>query len=610
MSYAPFRAETAAVEASMDRRYVLTQAMKLVFQGLLYVSLFLSFFLLLSITNPQIINMSRTAATTMATFAILLAILTVVYGGYQLGVKKARSVFSSLLIAVILTDIASYLQLQIMNVNPANNDRLILFGQDFWLFCLAMILQVGLVYLFVSLGYHFYFKINPPQKCCVITSSQEQAQHIAEKIATFRQKYKLCDVVHYECEDVLKTILLHDVIFLAGIPDTEEAQLKSFCYKHGKTMYLQAELEDVIISTSLQSVIDDTLFLYIHRVEPTLWQRFIKRSSDVLLSLIGLIIASPLMLLAGLAIALTSSGRVFFKQDRATIGGKVFKIIKFRTMYTNACDAQAQSVCENDERITRVGRILRKYRIDELPQLFNVLAGDMSIVGPRPEMLGNVTRYTREVPEFEYRKQMKAGLTGMAQIDGKYNTIPKDKVILDLLYIENFSLLLDLKLILRTVTIFFRRDSTEGFHDGRHAFCPAMRHCARPVQANVDLPTEAEEAVGTEGLVAGATVMKVADGVEVIMENAANETILDMETPAGEATCEPASADAAETADALGIGALRCEGAEASRMADGAEAPNPDLVICHDTEGRDGEPTGEAHKPFADGLLSGANAAL
>ncbi len=462
----------------MDKRYVLSQVVKTVFQCLLYVSLFLTFFLLMSITNPQVINLSRTAATTMATFAILLFILSLVYGGYQLGEKKARSVFSSLLIAIVMTDIASYLQLQIMNVNPANNDRLILFGPDFGLFILALLIQVGIIYLFVTLGFHFYFKINPPERCCIISSSQEQAQHIAEKIATFRQKYKLCDVLHYQCRDVHQAILSHDVVFLAGIPDTEEAQLKSFCYKHGKTIYLQAELDDVIISTSQQSVIDDALFLYIHRVEPTLIQRFVKRVMDIAISLLGLVIGSPLMIFSAVAIKLSSPGRLFFRQERATIGGRVFQIIKFRTMYENACQSLAQSACENDERITRVGRFLRKYRIDELPQLFNVLVGDMSIVGPRPEMLENVNRYTQEVPEFEYRNQMKAGLTGMAQIDGKYNTTPKDKVILDLLYIENFSLMMDLKLIMRTATIFFRRDSTEGFQAGRKAFCPVMRTCA------------------------------------------------------------------------------------------------------------------------------------
>jgi lipopolysaccharide/colanic/teichoic acid biosynthesis glycosyltransferase len=234
-------------------------------------------------------------------------------------------------------------------------------------------------------------------------------------------------------------------------------------------------VEDVIISTSQQNVIDDTLFLYIRREDPTLMQRFIKRLSDIVLSLFGLLLTSPIMLIAALAILLSRNGSVFFRQKRATIGGKVFEIIKFRTMYQEACDAAGQSACADDDRITPLGRLLRKYRIDELPQLFNVLWGDMSIVGPRPEMLENVDRYTQEVPEFEYRNQMKAGLTGMAQIDGKYNTSPRDKVILDLFYIENFSLMLDAKMILRTATVFFRRDSTEGFHTYKSPLCPVMR---------------------------------------------------------------------------------------------------------------------------------------
>ncbi len=601
----------------MNKRYVLSQAMKTVFQCLLYVSLFLTFFLLMSITNPQVINLSRTAATTMATFAILLFILSLVYGGYQLGEKKARSVFSSLLITIILTDIASYLQLQIMNVNPANNDRLILFGPDVGLFILAMLLQVGFIYLFITLGYYFYFKINPPQQCCVITSSQEQARHIAEKIATFRQKYRLCDVLHYQCQDVQQAILAHDVVFLAGIPDTEEAQLKSFCYKHGKTIYLQAELDDVIISTSRQSVIDDALFLYIHRVEPTLVQRFVKRAMDILLSLLGLVISSPLAIFAAFAIRLSSPGRVLFRQKRATIGGRVFEIYKFRTMYESACDAQGQSASVNDERITRVGRYLRKYRIDELPQLLNVLKGDMSIVGPRPEMMENVDRYTQEVPEFEYRNQMKAGLTGMAQIDGKYNTTPKDKVILDLLYIENFSLMLDLKLIMRTVTIFFRRDSTEGFQTARQVFCPPMRTCAcKPTLQ--DAPGKAD--------------------IELSAENTPMETILDTAQLAVPlAACLPAQGDSAEGATAPSESAQAgADMAEPGESAAHVSPPGPqetDTTLC-DAAGltkpactaQAPAPPGEAaatgqdlavapsqapeRNAHASGLLSGANAAL
>ena len=447
----------------MKNRYFQSQLLATVFQSALYLFVFAAFFLLLSVTNPQIINMSRTAAITMATFAVVLFILTNVYGGYKLGINKPRSVFFSILISVVMTDIVTYIQLQIMNVNPANNPHLILFGEDFLLFCLILLIQTSVIFFFVKLGHVFYFRINPPERCCIIASSQEQADHIAEKINSFTQKYKLCDVLHYNCDDLLETIQQHDVVFLSGIPDTEEAQIEAFCYKHGKSMYLLAELEDVIISSSSQVVIDDTPFLFTRRLEPTLTQRFLKRAMDIVISSIGILALSPLMLAAAVSIKLTSKGPVFYRQARATLNGEVFKIIKFRTMYEQADDCQVESACENDARITRAGRVLRKYRIDELPQLFNVFVGDMSMVGPRPEMLENVDRYTREVPEFVYRNQMKAGLTGQAQIDGKYNTSPKDKVILDLLYIEKFSLSLDIKLMLRTLTVFFRHDSTEGF---------------------------------------------------------------------------------------------------------------------------------------------------
>ena len=272
----------------------------------------------------------------------------------------------------------------------------------------------------------------------------------------------------------------------------------------------------------------------------------VKRVSDIILSLLGLIVTSPIMLAATLMIAFSHDGPVFFRQKRATIGGKVFEIIKFRTMYRDACDALGQSACVNDERITRVGRVLRKYRIDELPQLFNVLAGDMSIVGPRPEMLENVERYTQEVPEFEYRKQMKAGLTGMAQIDGKYNTTPKDKVILDLFYIENFSLMLDTKMILRTFTVFFRRDSTEGFRPGGRTACPVMRIAARADVSKPETPGRREPAADAETVPPARAVPEAADETEIEFsrENTPNETIMNAPGPE---TDTPAAQDGGET---------------------------------------------------------------
>ena len=459
------------------KRFYATQLMKLGFQALLYIFLFAAYFGMLSITNTALLNISRTAAATMATFACSMMLLTAVYGGFEIDHKKKRTVFANLSLATFFADLITYVILQIMNTNPKNpeaNATIILWGEDLALMAGAFVLQIGIIYFLISMGFRCYYRINPVQDCCIIASSQEMANHVADKMSSFGRKFNLKEVVHYECPDIRQTIRRHDVIFLAGVPDTEEAALQSYCYKHHKTIYLLAELEDVVISTAQQTIMDDTAFLYIRPMVPTLTQRMTKRACDIIISLLGLIVTSPVLLVTWLLLKFSGNGSPLFRQKRATLNGMVFEIIKFRTMYE---DSAAVSVRENDDRVTPIGRFLRKYRIDELPQLFNVLRGEMSLVGPRPEMLENVDRYTREVPEFKYRQQMKAGLTGLAQIEGKYNTSPKDKAILDLLYIENFSLAYDFKLMLRTLTIFFRRDSTEGFHN-RRSSCPTMRTTA------------------------------------------------------------------------------------------------------------------------------------
>ncbi len=168
------------------------------------------------------------------------------------------------------------------------------------------------------------------------------------------------------------------------------------------------------------------------------------------------------MVISAIAIKCEDHGSIFFRQKRMTKNGRIFKVLKFRTMKEE--NSVNKSVSANDDRITKVGGILRKFRIDELPQLLNILMGDMTLVGPRPEMLENVAEYTAALPEFSYRLRAKAGLTGLAQISGKYNTSPKDKLVLDLMYIENFSIWSDIKIIFQTITVFFKAaDSTEAF---------------------------------------------------------------------------------------------------------------------------------------------------
>ena len=192
-------------------------------------------------------------------------------------------------------------------------------------------------------------------------------------------------------------------------------------------------------------------------------QRFVKRSIDVICSLLLLVIASPFMLITAIAIKLYDGGPVLCRQARCTLDQREFFILKFRSMRTDAeKDGVARLASKNDGRITPVGKLIRKCRIDELPQLFNILKGDMSFIGPRPERPEIIAQYVEVMPEFVYRMKVKAGLAGFAQVYGKYNTSPYDKLKLDLTYIENYSIWLDIKLMLLTLKVLFWPDSTEG----------------------------------------------------------------------------------------------------------------------------------------------------
>ena len=208
--------------------------------------------------------------------------------------------------------------------------------------------------------------------------------------------------------------------------------------------------------------------LRVDRYKPAPEYAFIKRLFDVLLSAVAFILLSPIFLITAAAVKLEDGGPVFYKQERLTIDGKVFKVVKFRSMHV---DAEKNGVArlstgDKDDRITKVGHFIRKVRIDELPQLLNILKGDMTIVGPRPERPSIAAQYEKELPEFALRLQAKAGLTGYAQVYGKYNTSPYDKLMMDLMYIAHASILEDIRIILATVKILFMPESTEGVAEG------------------------------------------------------------------------------------------------------------------------------------------------
>lgn len=256
-------------------------------------------------------------------------------------------------------------------------------------------------------------------------------------------------------------------LYLYRVNDNTKKELLLYCNKAGKDIYISQEIEDLLTMGFDVSHAFDTPFIRTRR-EPVKWYYpIVKRGIDILCSGAALLILSPLLVVIALAIRLYDGGPALYSQIRLTKGHKPFRIYKFRSMVTDAEKDGARMASQNDSRITPVGKIIRATRLDELPQLLNILKGDMTIVGPRPERPELEEEYIRELPEFGMRLQVKAGLTGYAQVFGKYNTTPEDKLKLDLLYINQRSLILDLKLILYTVKIMFIPESTEGVGEGQ-----------------------------------------------------------------------------------------------------------------------------------------------
>lgn len=256
---------------------------------------------------------------------------------------------------------------------------------------------------------------------------------------------------------------------IGDIPSEQRNHLMKECFARSIRTYSVPKISDILIRSSVELNLFDSPLLLSRNIDLTVEQQWMKRAVDVVVSGIAAIITLPLFAVIVIGIKLTDGGPVFYTQTRMTKDGKHFQIYKFRTMIQNAEKLSgARLASEHDPRILPIGRVLRATRLDELPQIYNILKGEMSVVGPRPERPELAAEIMKEIPEFSYRLKVKAGLTGYAQIYGKYNTTFYDKLKLDLTYIRNYSLLLDLKLILMTPKILLMKESTEGVIEENH----------------------------------------------------------------------------------------------------------------------------------------------
>lgn len=434
-------------------------------KAIFYILLMLAFISIFDEVSIGLTRLSRTLGITVSTFVVVGLLFLSVYGKYDVGRRKSKPIIYSMLLAVICTDIITYLQLMIMKTSVSiSTFRLRKPG----LLLLVILLQFSIIVFFAYAGNWLFFKIHKPERCLVITASQKSLDEIVFAMQKFKKQYAVSAVVDYKCTDMERYIRESQTVFMYDVPVEYRTDIMRWCYKYKINVYFNPEIEDIMELNAEQYVLDDVFLLNKNVKELTMEQRVVKRLLDIGLSIVLGILSSPFWLLGMIAVKLYDGGPILFKQERATIHGRRFQLYKLRTMKPNSVNYSAK---KDDDRITKPGKFLRRTRIDELPQLLNVLKGDMTFVGPRPEMIKNVDSYTKQLPEFEYRLRMKAGLTGYAQITGKYNTTPKDKLIMDMMYIEQFSILKDIQLIFQTAIVLLKSDSTEAF-DKKSKHCP------------------------------------------------------------------------------------------------------------------------------------------
>lgn len=390
----------------------------------------------------------------MGVYAVLLYALFLNSECTMFGQLHRGDLIMGQIISICLVNGITYLQLcLIANGILPLAPMLALTGAD-------IVIAIVLILLYTSL----YHRLYAPHDMLLIYGHRRGVE-LKIKMDARKDKYNISGLISSDegYDKIIQEIPKYDAVVINDVPAQLRNDLLKYCYRYRVRTYVSPKLTDIMLRGARNITLFDTPLLLVKGTGLTPAERVAKRAMDILISAIVLLILSPLMLLIAAAIKLEDGGPIFFRQKRLTRHGREFDILKFRSMVVDAEKyAGAVLATDNDPRITRVGRIIRPFRLDELPQLINILKGDMSVVGPRPERKVIADEYCKDIPEFAYRLKVRGGLTGYAQIYGKYNTSAYDKLRLDLMYIENYSLLLDIKLMILTIRILFSKESTEG----------------------------------------------------------------------------------------------------------------------------------------------------
>ena len=381
------------------------------------------------------------------------------WGGFGIGKRKLVNLISSQMLAVLTANALGYLQI-VLTAGTIHT-----MGHIANILIKVIWMQLVLAFVMPLIFTAIYKRLFPPLRMLQIYGDHENS--LADKIKVRKDKYCICEEIsiHEPMDKIVSRINLYDAVLLNDIPTANKNLIVKYCYDNSIRLYFTPKIPDIIVRGAENINFFDSPIYLARNKGLTVDQRFFKRLLDIVFSLFALIITSPIFLVTAIAIKCDDGGKVFYKQERCTRGGRIFWIYKFRSMIEDAERDGAHPAAAGDERITRVGKFIRATRIDELPQFINILKGDMSVVGPRPERLEHYEKYSQEIPEFNFRLKVKGGLTGYAQVYGKYNTTALDKLKMDLIYIVDYSFLLDVQIMLETVKIIFKKESTEGFSE-------------------------------------------------------------------------------------------------------------------------------------------------
>lgn len=391
----------------------------------------------------------------IALYFVTVLLMSKLFGALKVGYMRVLDVIIAQIFSVLCTNVVAYMQLALIG-------RWKFLDHTGPMFRLTLI-NLAVVVIWVIFMRWIYNTIYPP-KSVILIYDVHNPEKLLKDVASRSDKYRISEAVMLDRGiDYIKERIPHfEAVILGDMPAHERNILVKYCFEKNIRCYCSPKISDIMLMSAEKIHMFDTPLLLMRNRGLTVEQAFVKRLLDVVISVFLTVLLSPILLVIALCVKLYDGGPVFYRQDRLTQDGRIFRIIKFRSMTVDSEKNGARLAAKGDSRVTPVGRVIRKIHFDELPQLFNIIKGDMSIVGPRPERPEIAAQYEKEIPEFSYRLKIKAGLTGYAQVYGKYNTKPYDKLKLDLTYIENYSLWLDFQLVASTVKVLFQKENTEG----------------------------------------------------------------------------------------------------------------------------------------------------